>query len=92
MQRAIYEVYAKVVVNGNYSTLSGYPKVFDSKSYDNDATKAFHRAEGAYHQAIADACAVYENREQQSVILMDSAGNVRYSWSIGQLAEVPDGE
>ena len=88
--RSIYKVYAQVTVNGVNNTLSGYPKTFDSKDYGNDATKAFHRAEGAYHQAIADMCGVYENREQQSVMLMDSACNVRYSWSIGQLADVSD--
>ena len=37
MNREIYEVYAKIVdANGTYNTLSGYPKVFDSKNYDGD--------------------------------------------------------
>ena len=49
MQRQIFEVYAKVVdANGAYNTLSGYPKVFDSKLYDNDIGKALQRARGAY--------------------------------------------
>ena len=42
MKREIYEVYAKVVDStGAYNTLSGYPKVFDSHSYNDDIDKAF---------------------------------------------------
>lgn len=47
MQRAIFEVYAKVVdANGSYNTLSGYPKVFDSRHYNNDIAKILQRAQG----------------------------------------------
>ena len=90
MQRAIYEVYAKVVdANGSYNTLTGYPKTFDSKNYGNDLAKTRQRAEGEYHQCIADMSKV-DTRQVQSVILMDCYGNVIYSKSIGQLAELPD--
>lgn len=88
MQRVIYKVHYEVMINGNNSAVSGYPKAFDSKNYNNDTDKAFARAEGAYHQAIADACAVYESREQQTVYLVDSAGNQRWCWSKGELAPV----
>ena len=48
MRREIYEVYAKVVdANGTYNNLSGYPKSFDSRSYNNDPEKALIRASGA---------------------------------------------
>lgn len=47
MRRAIFEVYAKVVdANGSYNTLSGYPKVFDSRHYNNDIAKTLQRAQG----------------------------------------------
>ena len=48
MKRQIYEVYAKVVgSDGSYNTLSGYPKAFDSRVYDNDIDKTLLRATGA---------------------------------------------
>ena len=53
MEREIYEVYAKVVdANGTYNTLSGYPKVFDSKNYDGDVEKARDRAFGEFHAVL----------------------------------------
>ena len=90
MQRVIYEVYAKVVdATGAYNTLSGYPKAFDSKNYGNDLGKTFTRAEGEYHSTIGEMCK-NDARQVQSVILMDCNGNVRWTWSKGQLAELPD--
>jgi len=57
MVREIYEVYAKVVdANGAYNTLSGYPKVFDSRSYSNDIDKALKRARGGFHEVIGEMC------------------------------------
>lgn len=92
MQREIYEVYAKVVdANGNYNTLTGYPKTFDSKNYGNDLQKTRTRAEGEYHQCIADM-SKNDTRQLQSVILMTAEGNVIYSKSIGTIAELPETE
>ena len=49
MKRQIYEVYAKVVgSDGSYSTLSGYPKAFDSRNYNNDIDKTLMRATGEF--------------------------------------------
>jgi len=57
MEREIYEVYAKVVdANGTYSTLSGYPKSFDSRSYNNDIEKARRRAEGEFSTTWGTMC------------------------------------
>ena len=54
MRREIYEVYAKVVdANGTYNNLSGYPKSFDSRSYNNDPEKALIRASGELSAAHA---------------------------------------
>ena len=59
MQRDIFEVYAKVVdANGNYNTLSGYPKVFDSNGYQGDIEKTRRRAEGDMSDAWSDMCKV----------------------------------
>ena len=92
MQRVIYEVYAKVVdANGSYNTLNGYPKVFDSRSYGNDQAKTRQRAEGEYHQCIADMCK-NDTRQLQSVLLMSADGFVLMQNAIGALAELPDAE
>lgn len=54
MRREIYEVYAKVVdANGAYNNLSGYPKSFDSRNYNNDPDKALMRASGELSSAHA---------------------------------------
>ena len=53
MQREIYEVTAKIVdANGTFNTLSGYPKTFDSKNYNNDIDKTRNRAMGEWHEAL----------------------------------------
>ena len=88
MKREIYEVYAKVVdSNGAYNTLSGYPKVFDSRSYDNDTDKALRRAEGEFHDTLG---AMYkrDDRQVQTVLLLRSDGLIIDYTSIGELEEI----
>ena len=64
-KREIFEVVAKVVdANGTFNPLTGYPKVFDSRSYDNDMAKAQRRAEGEWHNALA-AMSVADTRQCQ---------------------------
>ena len=73
--REIYEVYAKVVdANGTYNTLSGYPKVYDSNTYNEDAEKAKANAYGAWHEALG---AMYKRDDRQiqfAMILRASDG------------------
>ena len=90
MVRNIYEVYAKVVdANGAYNTLSGYPKVFDSKNYGNDTDKTLRRAKGEYNETLG---AMYkrDDRQLQTVILMSADGFIVESESVGEIAELPD--
>lgn len=90
MQRQIFEVYAKVVdANGSYNTLSGYPKVFDSRSYNNDIDKALLRATGEFSSTYGTMC-LRDDRQLQSVILMSADGLVIDHKSIGRIADVPD--
>lgn len=92
MQRVIYEVYAKVVdANGSYNTLTGYPKVFDSKNYGNDLRKTRQRAEGEFYETIGAMCK-NDTRQLQSVILMSADGYVLASKSIGKIHDLPDAE
>lgn len=92
MKRSIYEVYAKIVdANGTYSTLSGYPKTFDSRNYNNDIDKTLRRAKGEFHDTIG---AMYkrDDRQLQTVILMTADGFVVLSEHIGEVADLPDPE
>ena len=92
MQRKIFEVYAKVVdANGTYNTLNGYPKVFDSHSYNDDIDKALNRAKAEYHETLG---AMYkrDDRQLQTVILMAADGFIIESASIGAIADLPDPE
>ena len=93
MKRRIYEVYAKVVdANGNYNTLSGYPKAFDSKNYGDNFTKTENRARAEFHSALA-AMYVRDDRPFQEAILLSTSGDVLEIEKIGDLeAEeiVPD--
>ena len=90
MKREIYEVYAKVVdANGTYNTLSGYPKTFDSKNYDNDLDKTLLRARGEFHETFGAMCK-RDDRQKQFVILLRSDGLTIDSQYVGELAEVTE--
>ena len=58
---------------GTYSHLNGYPKVFDSDSYEGDVDKALKRATGAFADAWSGFCAV-DDKQIQMVDLMDITG------------------
>ena len=67
--RNIFTVNYKVLNSqGQYSSVSQYPKTFDSNSYDNDVAKALRRAKNAYHTAVAAMYAV-DDRPMQMVTL-----------------------
>lgn len=73
--REIYEVYAKVVdANGAYNTLSGYPKVFDSRSYSDDPEKAKKRAYGEYYETLGAMCKRDDRMVQICMLLRASDG------------------
>jgi hypothetical protein len=57
MARQIFIVHAFIVdANGTFNNLSGYPKTFDSRNYDNDIDKAQRRAEGDLSEAWGAMC------------------------------------
>ena len=63
MRREIYKVYAEIVdANGANNPLTGYPKKFDSRSYQNDCEKAEIRAKGELGAAYS---AMSKNDERQ---------------------------
>lgn len=92
MKRQIYVVDASVVdANGTYNKLSGYPKLFDSRSYSNDLAKTRRRAEGDAAEAYGAMCKV-DSRQLQTVVLMTADGAVLDRKFIGGIADLPDPE
>jgi hypothetical protein len=88
-QREIFEVYAKVVdANGAYNTLSGYPKTFDSSSYNNDIEKARQRAYGEFHEALGAMCKRDDRQVQFAMILRASDGLQIAKEVVGEIAYV----
>ena len=91
MKREIYEVYANIVdANGSYNALSGYPKTFDSKNYDNDLYKTRQRAYGEWHSALAAMAKVDTRQVQIAGIIRVSDGMQIALERMGALAELPD--
>lgn len=91
MKREIFEVYAKVVdANGAYNTLSGYPKVFDSHTYNDDINKARKRAYGEYYEALGAMCKRDDRQQQIAMILRGSDGVQIETSALGTIADLPD--
>lgn len=93
MVREIFEVYAKVIdANGAYNTLSGYPKAFDSRNYDNDVGKALQRAQAEWHDALGAMGKRDDRQKQFAMILRASDGRQVMLDGYGQIPEDPDPE
>lgn len=91
MTREIYEVYAKVVdANGAYNTLSGYPKVFDSRSYDGNIDTAYKRAEGEWHTCLGAMSKRDDRQKQFAMVIRASDGVQVLSGGYGRIADDPD--
>ena len=90
-KREIFEVVAKVVdSNGTFNPLSGYPKTFDSRSYNNDVEKARQRAIGEWHNALA-AMSVADTRQcQTACVYRVSDGMILGCEHIGSIANVEE--
>ena len=92
MQRQIFIVSAMVVdANGNWSSVSGYPKTFDSRNYGGDIDKTQRRADGDASEVWGAMCK-NDTRQLQTVTLETVYGFQIYKKSMGALAELPDPE
>lgn len=91
MQRQIFIVHAHIVdANGTFNYISGYPKTFDSRGYDNDIDKAQRRASGDAAEVYGAMCKV-DTRQQQTVMVTTSDGFVvEPPRTIGKIADLPD--
>ena len=92
MKRQIFVVDAAIVdANGSYNKVTGYPKYFDSRSYDNDINKTRRRAEGDAAEAYGAMCK-RDDRQLQTVVLMTADGAVLDRKFLGAIADLPDPE
>lgn len=90
MKRNIFIVDAQIVdANGTFSKLNGYPKTFDSRSYNNDIDKALLRARGEFYDTVGAMCK-RDDRQLQTALVMSADGFILDRESIGAIADVPD--
>ena len=90
MERQIFVVTAQIVdANGAFNVVSGYPKTFDSKNYDNDVAKARQRAEGDFSECYGAFCK-RDDRQLQAVMLYSADGYLIDHKALGRLADLPD--
>ena len=90
MTRQIFIVDAHIVdANGTFNYITGYPKTFDSRSYNNDIDKTQIRAIGDASDVFGDMCKV-DTRQLQTVVVMTADGFVVDKRTIGKIADVPD--
>ncbi len=93
MKREIFEVQAIVVdANGTYSQLSGYPKAFDSRHYNNDITKTEMRARGDYYEVLGAMGKRDDRQLQRAMIVRVSDGAILDRAMYGNLIDLPDPE
>ena len=91
MKREIFIVYAYVVdANGTFNVLSGYPKTFDSRSYQNDIEKAKNRALGDCCEALSGMYKIDTRQVQVAMVIQASDGLQLVCTTIGAIADLPD--
>lgn len=90
MTRQIFIVDAHIVdANGTFNYITGYPKTFDSRSYNNDIDKTQIRAIGDASDVFGDMCKV-DTRQLQTVVVMTADGFVVEKRTIGKIADIPE--
>ena len=95
MKREIYIVDTFIVdANGALAIPDGYPKTFDSKSFDGDADKAERYAEADASTMWAQMCNNNAGRQLQAVYCysIDGFNIAGFPKRRGALAELPDPE
>ena len=87
MARNIFIVDAWIIdANGTFNKLSGYPKNFDSNSYEGNTEKALKRATGDFCEVWGAMCK-RDDRQMQVVTLQQLNGQLIDRKSMGAPAE-----
>lgn len=90
MAREIYIVEAHIVdANGTFNYLSDYPKIFDSKNYQDDIDKTRRRAEGDMSEVWGAMCK-RDDRMIQTVTLSLVDGYQIDKKSMGEFQTDPE--
>lgn len=90
--RNIFTVNAFIVdANGTKNNVSGYPKDFDSRSYQDDVAKARKRADGDFSEAWGAMCK-RDDRMIQTVTLTNIFGELLDRKSMGGFPVEPEPE
>lgn len=93
MTREIYFVNALIVQsNGAFAVLSGFPKTFDSKNYDNDLEKTLSRARGEWNEVLGSMGKRDDRPLQEAYVIRMSDGTQIYKDSFGKMPDEPDQE
>jgi len=93
MKREIYVVNAYIVdANGTFNTLSGYPKTFDSKHYNNNLDKTMMRVQSDFHYVVSAMYKADTRQVQIAEIMQMSTGSIVGLQKIGELADLLDPE
>lgn len=92
MARNIFTVSAYIVdANGTKNNLSGYPKDFDSRSYNDDIAKARKRADGDFSEVWGAFCK-RDDRMIQTVTLTNIFGDQLDKKTMGGFPIEPEPE
>lgn len=87
MARNIFTVDAWIIdSNGTYNKLTGYPKNFDSRTYDGDTEKALKRAMGDFSEVYGAYCK-RDDRLMQTVVVYQANGQLIDRKSLGTSME-----
>ena len=92
MARTILEVDAVVVdSNGTFNRMTGYPKRFDSNTYDGDLAGTMKRAKAEYYNTLGSMYGNQANRQIQTARLTNIRGDTVLCESIGNFpVDIPE--
>ena len=77
---------------GLFSTVSGYPKTYDSQSYNGDAEAALNAAKAEYYSRLSANYVGSAARVMATVTLEQADGRAILRESIGGFPELESGE
>jgi len=91
MKHEIFIVNAYIVdANGNFNFLSGYPKPYDSKHYDNDIDRTRCKALSDYYSVLSAMATRTDRQLQRASVIVASNGSSLGDSGFGTLADLPD--
>ena len=89
MTREIYKVTAEIIdANGTYNSITNYPKIFDSKNYNNDTKKTYQRAIGDWHEVMGAFGKRDDRQLQIAQVIFLNTGAIIQNEYVGQVSEI----